>query len=310
MLKNLNLAGYTIIYPMSFHTYRNLRNGDVYLSLMLKEEGFLTIKDVPKKKQDILLTDNQFSEDYYDVFFNHKNIAVDSYHVPMTFHPFMYHYGYWNEPIDTAERINSLFCFGNFDREAYKNVHKAPFDIIDRASLIDFFSDFTNFISIKKEDELSNIIHNREEKKFVFVEKYNLPIPIQNVRPLISKFRYFLCCPGVFAPLSHNFAEAVSCGVIPVIQKNYADTIYPALKDGYNSFIFNDIDDLNNKIINNIFDLSEADYNKMKENVLNYYKENIHPIGFSNKILNNINKKKIFLNASERSVKKIKIQIQ
>lgn len=113
LLKNLNLAGYTIIYPMSFHTYRNLRNGDVYLSLMLKEEGFLTIKDVPKKKQDILLTDNQFSEDYYDVFFNHKNIAVDSYHVPMTFHPFMYHYGYWNEPIDTAERINSLFCFGN-----------------------------------------------------------------------------------------------------------------------------------------------------------------------------------------------------
>lgn len=47
----------------------------------------------------------------------------------------------------------------------------------------------------------------------------------------------------------------------------------------------------------------------MKENVLHYYKENIHPIGFSNKILNNINKKKIFLNASERSVKKIKTHL-
>lgn len=309
LLKNLNLAGYTIIYPMNFHTYRNLRNGDVYLSLMLKEKGFLTLKNISEKKQCIVLTDSQFSEDYYDVYFNQNNTSGDCYHVPMTFHPLMYHDGYWNTEINKSQRINSLFCFGNFDREAYKNVNKAPFNIIDRASLIELFSTFTNFISVKSEDELSHIINNREERKYVFVEKYNLPIPMQNVRPLISEFRYFLCCPGVFAPLSHNFAEAVSCGTIPVIQKNYADTIYPALKDGYNAFIFNDINDLKDKIINNIFDLSEADYNTMKENVLNYYKENIHPIGFSNKILNNINKKKIFLNASERSVKKIKIQM-
>lgn len=309
LLKNLSLGGYKIIYPMNFSTYRNLRNGDVYLSLLLKEKGYLTIKNIPRKKQDIVLTDMQFSEDYYDLYFNHKNISEDSFHVPMTFHPFMYHFDYWDGEIKENQRINSLFCFGNFDRQAYKNLHKDPFNTIDRASLIELFSTFNNFISVRSEDELSHIINNREEKKYVFVEKYNLSIPMQNVRPLISKFRYFLCCPGVFAPLSHNFAEAVSCGTVPVIQKSYADTIYPALKDGYNAFIFNDIYDLKDKIINNIFDLSEADYNTMRENVLNYYNENIHPIGFSNRLLNNINKKKIFLNASERSVKKIKIQL-
>ncbi len=308
MLKSFRIAGYEIVYPMDFSKFRNLRNGDIYLALMFQEKGFLNIKNIPKQKHFLEITDEMFSADYYKTYFKDGNMETDSFHIPMSFHPYMYHFGYWDEELneDSELRINSLFSFGNFDRNAYKTVNKVPFKVINRADLIEFSAKNDTFISVKSKQELEQIIAEKTNNHLIFCEKYNYNIPLEEVRNYLSKFRYFLCCPGVFAPLSHNLVEAMSSGTIPVIQKSYADFIYPALEHQKNAIIFEDENDLNNWLQKALFEISDAEYLLMKENVKYYYEKYLHPASATENIRTMLNKKTLYLNASERSVNLIK----
>lgn len=305
LIKTLELGGYQIFYPMSFTKFRNLRNGDVYLALMFKQPRIININNPKNIKNAIVLRDNMFSANYYKTYFKDHNQSQNSYHIPMCFHPYMYSNNIWQQPLDEGDtlRINALYSFGNFDRQAYKTIHKSPFGIIDRASLIDFFSKKSNFISPRTLQDLQKIIQEKKSHQFIFVEKYNFGIPMDKVQVYLSKFRYFLCCPGVFAPLSHNFVEALSASCIPVIEKSYADCIYPPLEHKVNAFIFKDLLDLEYLLENEIFTLSDEEYLEMKANVKNYYNSYLHPKAAAINLINNLDKYPIYLNASEQSIK-------
>lgn len=309
LLTTFKIAGYEIIYPMSFSKFRNLRNGDVYLALLFKEKGFLSIKNNPSKAHYIILKDDQFSADYYKTFFENNNLEKNSFHVPMSFHPYMYSNNLWNIPIKTSVRKNAIFTFGNFDREAYKEIHKAPFKVINRAELIESFSKQEGFISVKSKNELNGLVKENKQYRFIFAEKENVSIPMENVREYLSKFRYFLCCPGVFAPLSHNFVEALSVGTVPIIQQSYADLIYPKLQHQKNAFIFQDWDHLLELINNEIFKVSDQEYAEMNEQVQKYYDDYLQPESVAENIIKQLEIATIFLNASERSVKLISKKI-
>lgn len=263
LLKTLQIGGYQIVYPMNFSKFRNLKNGDIYLALILKENREIIIKNLPRNKNFITLKDEQFSADYYKTYFEDDNIEQNSFHIPMSFHPYMYLNNLWEQPINNGlEKINAVFCFGNFDRVVYREIHKSPFEIINRADLIENLSKQDHFISLKSRAELDNIIQRKEQKKLIFVEKYNFQIPISEVRKVLSQFRFFLCCPGVFAPLSHNFVEAVSTGAIPIIQDSYAKILYPNLEHLKNAIIFKDLQDLHAMIDEKIFNLSDLVHDK------------------------------------------------
>lgn len=303
LLKTFSLAGYHVQYPMSFGRFRNLRNGDIYMALLFKEKGLIDIRKKTRNNPVAVLKDEMFSADYYKTYFADCNKEKNSYHVPMSFHPYMYHYGYWNRPLPPVGRSkNALFAFGNFDRTAYKKIHKAPFNIIDRADLIDYLSSKSNFISAKSGEHLTNLIEADINGQIVFVEKCNFEIPAERVREHLSKFRYFLCCPGVFAPLSHNFVEALSTGTVPVIQKTYADLIYPPLQHNKNAIIFNDFKDLEKLLEENLFKKTDNEFLIMEEEVSRYYTTYLHPKAATENILANLHKTPIYLNASERSV--------
>lgn len=303
LIKTFQIAGYQIIYPMNFSKFRNLRNGDVYLGLMLKEPDLVDIRKQKIKDNFIILSDKQFSENYYEDYFLNRNLKGDSYHVPMSFHPFMYHYNHWNKDIPKVEKINSIFCFGNFDREAYKKIHQSPFKIIDRVEILDFFSTKVNFTSIKCRDELQDILKRKPKNQIIFSEKKNFNIPMSDIREIVNNFRFFVCCPGVFAPLSHNFVEALSVGAIPIIEKEYASVIYPELTHLKNAIIFESLNDLEKILENTIFSISEVQYLEMYNATVNYYNTYLHPASAGRNIVEHLYKKVLYLNASERSIK-------
>ncbi len=308
LIYTLKIGGYNIVYPINFSKFRNLRNGDVYLALLF-EKNLIDIKQPKNSKNFIRIADEMFSADYYKTLFQNNNDSLNSFHIPMSFHPYMYSKKIWNATIQESDklRINSLFSFGNFDREAYKTVNKSPFRVIDRSALLSFFSKKSNFVNIASKNDLEKRIHEANHNKFIFAEKAVYAIPIEKVRVYLSHFRYFLCCPGVFAPLSHNFAEALSAGCIPIIQKSYASTIYPALENKKNAFIFEDEDGLENLVSHILFQLSDEEYLRMKLETEKYYKAYIEPSAAAKNIIDALlqNKSPIYLNASERSVKLI-----
>ena len=303
LLKTLQIGGYTIYYPMSWSKFRNLRNGDVYLALLFKDKDLLTIKNIPKDDSFIELSDDQFSANYYKTYFHNNKDEKSFFHIPMTFHPFMYSNNLWNQPIENCnQKINSIFAFGNFDLEAYKTIDEYPFEVINRVALKTFFKEKENFVTVESKKQLLQLIENRKDRTFIFVKKHKYQIPMENVRKRLSKFQYFLCCPGVFAPLSHNFIEAMSVGNIPIIQKNYAATIYPALENNKNAIIFDDLEDLD-FILSSLFDRNKEEVAKMEEHVKIYYNTYLCPKSAAKNIIKNLHKRKIFLNASERSAK-------
>lgn len=306
LLKFYQLSGYHIVYPMSFSKFRNLRNGDQYLSLILKEKNFLSIKKTGNEKNIIEISDNQFSADYFKNYFEENN-HEKTLHIPIGFHPLMYHKNLWNVSVDTnKDRINSIFCYGNFDDKAYLDIERTPFKVINRRKLYDYFQTKKDFYLIKNQVDLEKTIENKPNQHFIFAEKYVYPLPMEKVREKLSHFRYFLCCPGVVMPLCHNVIEAMSVGTVPVIQREYAEVMYPNLQNGINAVIFEDLEHLEHILANKIFTVSDEDFDRMRENVLDYYENNLSPAGITKNINQILGVRPVYLNAEHRSIKFLK----
>lgn len=304
LVKFYQLAGYHVYFPMDFSTFRNLRNKDRYLALLVWETDTICInsKNIPKNCLEI--NDEMFSQDYFKTFFEDHNNTKDCFHVPMSFHPFMYHLEIWNKPIFFKEkRQNAVFCYGNFDEKEYLQIKKTYFKSYSRTELHAFFKEQPNYLILEGKQHLLD--RNIDfAGKFVFAKKGTYTIEIKDVRPHLALFNFFLCCSGVVKPICHNVIEAMSVGTIPLIQKEYAEILYPNLEHKKNAIIFNDFEDLSMILKNELFTFSDEEIKDMQKNVLTYYNEFLSPSGMIENLNQNILKgNKIYLQAGSRSVK-------
>ena len=304
LLKFYQLAGYTVYYPMSLSLYRNLRNKDRYMALLLLEKNLLSINTENMPKEVVTITDAMFSADYFKDYFENENKTKGSFHVPMSFHPLMYHHQLWNESIQFLEnRYNAIFCYGNFEKNAYLEIKRTDFKVASRTELLNFLQDDPNFVSIKSSKELENKGETLNQK-LVFATRENYQIEMKDIRAHLALFNFYLCCPGVVMPLCHNVVEAMSVGTIPVIEKEYADVMYPNLEHLKNAIIFNDLNDLKMLLKEKLFDLSNDEILAIRNNVFSYYEEFLSPTGMITNLNKNIaDGEKIYLQAEHRSVK-------
>lgn len=301
LLKFYQLEGYQIIYPMSFSKFRNLRNGESYLSLIVKEYNFLFI-DTIKPEGCIEISDKNFSANYFKKYFN-GNEEANAYHIPMSFHPLMYSKNLWKEDVpETRTRVNSIFCYGNFDEKVYTEIDATNFHVLNRVKMFSICQKLERFHSLSNQKDLETLITNKPHGKIVFAIKDQFNVPIEKVRAYLSEFNFFLCCPGVVMPLCHNFVEAMSVGTIPVIQRQYAEVIYPNLKNGENAILFEDQEELERLLNNDLFSISKVHLKSLSENAKKYYQEFLTPTYVVKKINESVGKSMIYLNAEHRSV--------
>jgi len=300
LVKFYQLSGYHIVYPMNFARFRNLRNKDRYLGLIVREKNFLSIhkKDLPENCIEI--NDKMFSPDYFFTYFEHNNTDENAFHI-------MYNQEIWNLRIDTEKkRFNSIFCYGNFDAKAYLDIKRTAFTVETRVDLLDFFQKKEQFISINGKNDIVSSNENLDEK-YVFAIKENYPIKMEDIRELLSYFNFYLCCPGVVMPLCHNVIEAMSVGTIPLIQREYAEVMYPNLKHKMNAIIFENLQHLEKILKDEIFTFQEQEIAAMRKNVLDYYNDYLTPQALARNLNKSIEEKKlIYLQAEHRSIKFIR----
>jgi glycosyltransferase involved in cell wall biosynthesis len=126
---------------------------------------------------------------------------------------------------------------------------------------------------------------------------------MEEVRETLSHFNFYFCCPGVVMPLCHNVIEAMSVGTIPIIQKEYAEVMYPNLTDNENAVIFNDLEHLDS-ILKDIFETPQSEVSRMRENALKYFQDYLSPESMIEHLNESIrNKELVYLQAEHRSVK-------
>ena len=304
LLKMYNLSGYTIVYPMNFSRFRNLRNGDRYLALILQEKDFLSIRKMRPSEKFVEINDHQFNENYFKNYFADNN-TEEAFHVPMSFHPYMYHNDLWNYIYEEKKRINSILCYGNFDTSAYLQIDDTGFKVASRTAIKNSLAQKQNFVSIANKQHLEDLIGAREEEKIIFVEKTRYALQMHEIFDTVSNFWFHLCCPGVVMPLCHNVVEAMYSGAIPIIEHEYAKVMYPNLIHMENAIIFSGIDGLKETIENIVFSLSEQQKETMSENVKKYYHKNLSPEAVVQNVNKNLGARLIYINAEHRSVRHI-----
>jgi hypothetical protein len=127
---------------------------------------------------------------------------------------------------------------------------------------------------------------------------------MDELRPTLAKFNYFLACPGVTMPYAHNIIEAMSVGCIPIIQKEYATMFFPALENEINAIIFSGLSELVSRI-KFALNLPESQIGFMRREVTKYYNNQLTPLALRHKLLK-YPYSKIYLQAEHNSVALIK----
>ena len=128
----------------------------------------------------------------------------------------------------------------------------------------------------------SELESGRLENQFVFVDNVqgNRVAKSSWLRTL-GRCRFFLACPGVDMPLSHNIVEAMSVGCIPLTQ--YGGFFDPPLRDGHECVAHHG-DDVVERA-QTVLTMDPAKIETLRENVVSYYERHLSVDAFRRRVL-------------------------
>lgn len=90
----------------------------------------------------------------------------------------------------------------------------------------------------------------------------------------LAQSRFFIACPGVRYPMSHNLIESMAVGTIPITQ--YPELFFPALEDGKNCLVFSNRKELV-AVIKKALAMNENDIATLAKGATDYYDEYLTP---------------------------------
>lgn len=298
LIKFFNIEGYQVILPAQRTFFYQLK-ADRHTQYILKE------KLVIFAKSDSAILHLSLNSDYFRALLAHS-YATQVYHIPIAQHPFLYTQQLWNTPIHhTMNRKHSMFMIGSFS-EDYQQIKKdGIFDCLSRLELYQTLQQKNHFLSIKTTKQWRDFLLKAIDHKIILIDTAAMKLPLESLRVNLAKFHFFMALPGLVMPLCHNIIEAMSVACIPVLQKKYAQLFRPALQDGVNAIVFEDLKDLYSKIEVS-FHLNQAQLQVLHQNVLDYYATYLTPAAVIGQLQIAIKEKKqVFLLAEHHSVEKL-----
>jgi hypothetical protein len=299
LFKYFESAGYQVYLNGNLRFLLSL--GDDYSRFIIEEEGVQFAAAPPPGA--ISFTDGArriagqrvLSNDYF-----REEPGEGCYHIPIGMHPHMYKYGWWNAPYDDSRRQRSVFFAGNFDPNDYKIFSSSGrFTMMDRLVMAKELCSLSECRFPKSPAELES---GRRHGMIDIVDKAHFVVEQSELRPLIAQYAFFIACPGVFMPLSHNIYEAMSVGTIPILHEEYARLFAPALVHGREAVIFNN--DNFKEALREALSYSPEKVNEMVAHVKAYYERHLSPAAIVNELVHG-KPRPIYLNAEKTSIGKL-----
>ena len=226
---------------------------------------------------------------------------MPSFYVPMSMHPYLYKDHYWDVSYNNEKRFNSVFFGGSFRKDAYHHLTSFRiFPVMNRLEIRERISRMPVAVFPATVDELNE---HFADGKIIIADRQRFSISQAQWRRHLSKFSFFLACPGVSMPMAHNIVEAMSCGCIPIIEEGYASLFIPPLSDGKNALVFNQSARTLEDVLLTALDLPAESVSDMRTKVLSYYESHLTPHAVVSAI-ENTKPRTIFLNAEAHSVRR------
>lgn len=277
--KFFDLAQYNCVVKHDNHLFAEMK-GDHYGRWVIEEELIrIGSPQASHRSFAFKATDGyvQISDDYFTP-------VDDTYYFPITQHPGMYHLEYWNKPVELPvdQRVQQVFFAGNFNINTYRRIKKdGLFDTIIRTDLLQYLKENDQVFFI---DCAEQIGQQQALDKVAIADTGIFEIPMKDLRQTLGKYNFFLAAPGASVPHSHNLAEALSVGCIPVIQDTYAQMMHPPLEHGKNALIYKDLNSLS-LMIAEASNLSKQQVIQMSHSVSDYYDQYMTPKAVIDRIL-------------------------
>ena len=283
LVKYFSIEGFNIYFPKFNYNFFRKSCNCTYFNFIYKE-NLLVFGQSPTGCETVVeLNDNNLSPDYFHAPFM-QNAGKNTYHIPMTMHPDFYHKKIWNKLVKPVKkRKKSIFMAGCFDRTIYSEIKNTPFKVESRTEVYDYLKENKLLTKVNSFEDLQILLKSNSDNLCVITNVDSFRIALNELRETISHFYYFLALPGVVMPHAQNLIEALSVGSIPIIHEEYARLMIPNLKHMNNAIVYNDLEDLHDKI-KLAYNLDDKVLSKMKNNASKYYQENLSVSAVVNKI--------------------------
>lgn len=242
---------------------------------------------------------------------NNSNLTIKNF-FPMSKHPSFYFETLFKNQheinLDILSNNNNkkfkIIFSGNVDPNSYNREHlNIFFKINTRYQIIKYLEN--NFPKVYKYDKVNYnnpFYFNYWGSNTGILSCQDGVLGINEWVALLNNANFILALPGCQMPHCWSLIEALSFGVIPIIQKGYADLMIPNLENLINCIIFDDLEDLVTVCLN-VLNLSEKEIFVMSENVKSYYNSYYSP-NYINKLIASLNCEynELIINAETKSL--------
>lgn len=291
-------AGYNVYLHKNVNTFREFLQLGRYGRFMYSVKNLKIISEIP---DDVQVEETFYAFDTVNQNLIHRkwkqfiyvNITKPDFckvgraiWAPYYFHPIAYKGGMHQHLGDLRARkrkLRVLFA-GNTAERSYSSKRFRQ-----------LYDQLTRFESITAVLEIKNKVKNVETREgflkalndgpyinecWLIRTDHSIKLKLQEYWNALSRSDFFLCFSGTDYPMCHNTSESIAAGAIPVI--GYSHWMSPPMEHGKNAIIFSGRQDLKNKV-NEIFNMTDAQIQAMRNNVMRYYDEHLSCKGFIDK---------------------------
>jgi hypothetical protein len=131
-------------------------------------------------------------------------------------------------------------------------------------------------------DKTRQSAEEQQHPGIVIMNTRQCKVAPENWLSTLAHSRFFLACPGVRYPMSHNLIEAMAIGSVPITQ--YPEMFFPPLENGKNCLTFNSEAELL-AAIHTAISMSEQEVTAMAQAAIAYYEHYLAPVNSIQKLL-------------------------
>jgi hypothetical protein len=223
----------------------------------------------PFKKHHFFKKFSNSKGNHIHISYDYKKVYNSSRFLPNAL-PYIMHPEHYNFPdLGNLNKAVGIIMSGNFDEKIYNlDIISKNFGINNRWEIYNKILLNQNLIEISGQELINNLDEKIYSDKFVLMKWQSGAIPIQKWRYYLSSAKFLFCAPGMTMPLCHNVIEAMSVGVIPIL--NYQNWLNPSLENDISCLVYDDLNQID-FVIEKALLLAEEKLLIMQEAVIKYY---------------------------------------
>jgi len=233
-----------------------------------KELDFIYFSKPFQKPKIYRLFSHHKSADF-PVNFNYKKVYTTNGYVKEAIPYIMHPRNYMIAKPDLLEKQVGIVMSGIFEAKIYdSDLITKNFNLLNRWQIYNQIIQHAALVTVSGIEFKEQFVKGVFLDKFVVMKWQQGAIPSEEWRHYLSSAKFLFCAPGMTMPMCHNVVEAMSVGVVPII--NYQNWLNPSLIDGKNALLYQSEKSIH-QVINKALQMNDSEYSELQKNAIDFY---------------------------------------